>query len=92
LGSKLRVAFVSLDDDQRQLEAFLNGQPANGLRSTLWLREGKEREDWLSGANQNQDPELPLHLLIDPRGKVRCSVQGAVEDSDFESLRALVGD
>jgi len=90
LSSKLRVAFVSLDDDQRQLEQFLNSQPAAGLRSTLWLREGKEREDWLLAAGQNQDPELPLHLLIDPAGKVRCAVQGAVEDSDFQSLQALV--
>jgi thiol-disulfide isomerase/thioredoxin len=91
LGAKLRVAFVSLDDDQRQLEQFLNTQPVTGLRSTLWLREGKEREEWLVAAGQNQDPELPLHLLIDPKGKVRCTVQGAVEDSDLESLRALVG-
>jgi len=29
-------------------------------------------------------------LLIDPKGKVVCTVQGAVEDADFESLRALV--
>jgi thiol-disulfide isomerase/thioredoxin len=90
LATKLRVSFVSLDDDQRQLEQFLNTQPTGGLQSTLWLREGKEREDWLVAAGQNQDPELPLHLLIDPKGKIRCAVQGAVEDSDFESLRALL--
>jgi thiol-disulfide isomerase/thioredoxin len=90
LSAKLRVAFVSLDDDQRQLEQFLNTQPTSGLQSTLWLREGKEREDWLGAASQNPDPELPLHLLIDPKGRIVCTVQGAVEDSDFESVRALV--
>ncbi|HVJ14695.1 MAG TPA: TlpA disulfide reductase family protein [Polyangiaceae bacterium] len=91
LSSKMRVAFVSIDDDQRQLEQFLNTQPTSGLQSTLWLREGKEREDWLLAASQNPDPELPLHLLIDPKGKVVCTVQGAVEDSDFDAVRAIVG-
>ena len=90
LGSRLRVEFVSIDDDQRQLEQFLNGQPASGLKASFWLKEGKEREDWLLAAEVDPDPELPLHLLVDARGKVRCKVQGAVEDADFEAVQALV--
>jgi thiol-disulfide isomerase/thioredoxin len=90
LGARLRVEFVSIDDDQRQLEQFLNGQPAGGLRSSFWLKEGKEREDWLLAAAVDPDPELPLHLLVDARGKVRCKVQGAVEDADFAAVQAIV--
>jgi thiol-disulfide isomerase/thioredoxin len=85
-----RVAFVSLDDDERQLEKFLGEQPAGGLRATYWLKEGREREDWLSGAGVDPDPELPVHLLVDEKGKVRCRVQGAVEDADFASLVRLL--
>lgn len=90
LGARLRVEFVSIDDDQRQLEQFLNGQPSGGLRASFWLKEGKEREDWLLAAAVDPDPELPLHLLVDARGKVRCKVQGAVEDADFAAVQALV--
>lgn len=43
-GGKLRVVFVSLDDDQRQLDDFLKAQPETGVRATYWLKEGKERE------------------------------------------------
>ena len=42
-GKSFKVTFVSLDDDERQLENFLASQPQNGLRSTYWLHEGKER-------------------------------------------------
>jgi thiol-disulfide isomerase/thioredoxin len=90
LGAHLRVEFVSIDDDQRQLEQFMNGQPPSGLKASFWLKEGKEREDWLLAAGIDPDPELPLHLLVDARGKVRCKVQGAVEDADFEAVQALV--
>ena len=89
-GKNFRVAFVSLDDDERQLEKFLGEQPQGGLRATYWLKEGKEREDWLLGAGVSPDPELPVHLLVDDKGKVRCRVQGAVEDADFASLERLL--
>jgi thiol-disulfide isomerase/thioredoxin len=89
-GKSFRVTFVSLDDDERQLEKFLAEQPADGLRKTYWLREGQEREEWLIGAGVDPDPDLPVHLLVDSRGKVRCKVQGAVEDADYDGLFALL--
>jgi thiol-disulfide isomerase/thioredoxin len=85
-----RLSFVSLDDDERQLSAFLSAQSPSGLRRSHWLKEGKEREEWLKGAGLDGDPELPFHLLFDPKGKLRCVVKGALEDGDLVTLRTLV--
>jgi len=85
-----KLHFVSLDDDERQLTGFLGGQSQAGLRRSYWLKEGKEREDWLKAAGLENDPELPFHLLFDPKGKLRCVVKGALEDSDLASLKSLV--
>jgi thiol-disulfide isomerase/thioredoxin len=85
-----KLAFVSLDDDERQLGAFLSEQPSAGVRRTWWLKEGKEREDWLKAAALESEPDLPFHLLFDPKGRLRCVVKGAVEDSDLASLVRLV--
>jgi thiol-disulfide isomerase/thioredoxin len=89
-GKPFRVHFISVDDDERQLQKFLGEQPAGALRSTYWLKEGKERDDWLSSAGVSSDPELPIHLLVDARGKIRCRVQGAVEDADYADLVGLL--
>ncbi len=89
-GHPFRVAFISLDDDERQLQAFLTGQPVSGLRDTYWLREGSERSDWLAKVGIDSGTELPVHVLVDPSGRVRCRVDGAVEDSDFSQLQALL--
>jgi thiol-disulfide isomerase/thioredoxin len=83
----LKVAFISIDDDGRQLETFLAGQPASGMNATYWLEDGAERVTWLKQAGfDGSDPELPAHLLVDPAGKVRCKQQGAIDDSDYTEL------
>ncbi|HYQ44131.1 MAG TPA: thioredoxin-like domain-containing protein [Polyangiaceae bacterium] len=85
-----RLSFVSLDDDERQLHDFLDSQPSTGLHASYWLKEGNEREDWLKSVGQNPDAPLPFHLLVDPKGKVRCAIQGAVEDADFAEISGIV--
>ncbi|HET7539212.1 MAG TPA: TlpA disulfide reductase family protein [Polyangiaceae bacterium] len=85
-----RLTFVSLDDDERQLQEFLDSQPSAGLHRSYWLKEGSEREDWLKSAGQNPDAPLPFHLLVDPKGKIRCAIQGAVEDADFAEISGIV--
>lgn len=89
-GRDMNLVFLSLDDDERQLEQFLASQPEQGVRSTYWLREGHERDDWLAGIGLGKDPQLPAQLLVDPHGKVRCSVTGAVEDQDYAEIAAIV--
>ncbi len=85
-----KLQFVSLDDDDRQLSGFLSAQPPSGLRRSYWLKEGKERDEWLKGAGVQADPDLPFHLLFDPKGKLRCVVKGALEDGDLATLKTLV--
>jgi thiol-disulfide isomerase/thioredoxin len=89
-GKEPSLMFISLDDDERQLDQFLASQPDDGLRSTFWLREGHERDDWLVNVGIAGEPSLPAQLLFDPRGKLRCTVQGAVEDRDFAEISAIV--
>jgi len=82
-ATTLKVAFVSIDDDARQLETFLAAQPPTGVQKAYWLRDGQERLAWLKEAGMESEPELPAHLLVDPSGRVRCKQQGAIEDADY---------
>jgi thiol-disulfide isomerase/thioredoxin len=88
--SPISLVFVSLDDDERQLDAFLEQQPPDGLRSTLWLPDGRARTAWMTSLHMTSAPELPEHALVDPAGRVRCFIEGAVEDRDYAEIAALV--
>ena len=90
LAGELEFAFVSMDDDERQLREFLGRQPQAGLRQTHWLPDGAVRKAWLEALHLDAEPELPLQLLIDPEGKLRCQISGAVESSDLQALQRIV--
>jgi thiol-disulfide isomerase/thioredoxin len=88
--SPISLVLVSLDDDARQLDSFLEQQPPDGLRSTLWLPEGRARTAWMTSLRMKSAPELPEHALVDPAGRVRCFIEGAIEDGDYAEIAALV--
>jgi thiol-disulfide isomerase/thioredoxin len=90
-AGRLDFAFVSVDDDSRQLEAFIAAQPETGLRQSYWLEEGPARTAWLDALGMETEPELPYQLLIDQKGQLRCRVQGAVDERDLASLEKIIG-
>ncbi len=87
-GVPVNLEFISIDDDPRQLQGFLDAQPSSGIKQTYWLKEGKEREEWLPEAGLSPDPRLPVHLLLDASGKIFCRIEGSVEAGDFEAIKA----
>ena len=90
LAGKVNFRFISLDDDERQLRDFLGREGPGGLTSTYWLPDGSLRQAWLAALKLTSEPELPLQLLIDPEGRLRCQVQGAVEPEDLATLARIV--
>jgi thiol-disulfide isomerase/thioredoxin len=86
----IRLAFVSLDDDERQAKRFMDQQPADGVRASHWLAEGDERKTWLEAVMLPPLPQLPVQILIDPAGSIRCVVSGSIEEQDFPAIQAFL--
>ena len=90
-GVLLDLAFVSLDDDARQLQRFLETQPPSGVRASYWLPDGDLRSGWLAALGLKNPPDLPVQALVSPTGQVSCIIQGAVEDRDYAAIAAVMG-
>ncbi|WP_394822614.1 TlpA family protein disulfide reductase [Pendulispora albinea] len=88
-GTRVDLVFLSVDDDERQLAKFLEAQPPSGVRAALWIKENV-REGWLGSMKMKNPPELPEHALIDPTGRVRCVIEGALEDTDYAPFAAYL--
>jgi thiol-disulfide isomerase/thioredoxin len=90
LGGLLRVAFVSIDDDERLSKRFLDGQPKGGVRRSYHLGELETRKKWLSAIGLEEVSTLPVHVLVDPEGAVRCVIKGAIEPQDLPGVEAFL--
>ncbi|MBI4704993.1 MAG: TlpA family protein disulfide reductase [Deltaproteobacteria bacterium] len=88
-GVLVDLAFVSLDDDERQLRRFLDEQPAGAVRASYWLPEAI-RSSWLQPLGVRESAKLPVHAFVSPRGEVACVVDGTVEEEDWPQLRRLL--
>lgn len=89
LKSKLRVAFVSFDDDPRVAVRFLSSQPKGGVRRSYHLEDMNARRAWLDSMGATAST-LPLQVLLDPEGGVRCVANGSIKPADFAEIQALV--
>jgi thiol-disulfide isomerase/thioredoxin len=90
-STPIAIAFLSLDDDQRQAQKFLDAQGPNGLRRSFWIGENeRERAAWLGTFGLKESPNLPVQLLFDPAGELACVVGGAVDDGDFDAVRKFL--
>jgi thiol-disulfide isomerase/thioredoxin len=85
-GVPIDVAYLSIDDDLRQLTAFFAEQPEGGIKSSYWLKDGPGRTAWLGSLKMKSDPPLPEHAIFDGKGKLRCFVSGAIEEGDYAQL------
>lgn len=90
-GVLIDLAFVSLDDDERQFQRFLENQPQNGVRASYHLPDGDQRTSWLAALGVKESPQLPVQALVAPSGQVACVIEGAVEDRDYPAIAAFLG-
>lgn len=89
-GTPMRLAFLSIDDDERQARRFLASQAA--VKRSWRLAEGEGRTKWLGALGLPEGPELPVHLLFDGKGALRCVVTGAISEADFPRVQQIVSD
>lgn len=87
-GTKIDLVFISADESDEVLEAFRKHHPQ--IPPSLRLDRPESLAPWLAAIGLGENAPIPVHVLIDPRSKVRCVRAGQVKDSDLPAVRALL--
>jgi thiol-disulfide isomerase/thioredoxin len=84
----LDLLFLSVDADAAVLA---RARGANGaLPAGPRVLDPAAVEPWLAAMGLDGGASIPIHLLVDPRGKVRCIRVGAVSAPDRTAVAALL--
>ncbi len=90
-GGALRVLFLSVDDDERQLRKFLSGEGAAIAGDYLWVQEEAERASFYAGIGVANPPTLPVQALLDPQGRLRCVRVGSITAKELDEATKTFG-
>lgn len=90
-GGMLRVLFLSVDDDERQLRKFLSGEGAAIAGDYLWVQEEAERASFYASIGVQNPPTLPVQALLDPQGRLRCVRVGSITPKELDEATKLFG-
>ncbi|MCA9625851.1 MAG: TlpA family protein disulfide reductase, partial [Myxococcales bacterium] len=88
-GVAIDLVFLSIDDDERELMRFLDGQ--SQLKSTYWLEGEEAQASWFESVGITGSPKLPVHAFVSPDAKTACVISGSVEEGDYAAIARLTG-
>jgi thiol-disulfide isomerase/thioredoxin len=87
-GSAISLHLLSVDAEASAVSAFEVDHPEVG--GTLRIADLAQLEPWLASIGLDKGATLPVHVFVDPAGKVLCSRTGALRESDAPRLRRLL--
>ena len=90
-GPGVRVVFLSVDDDERQLKRFLGAEGAGLDGEVLWVKEEAVRTAFYGAIKVDNPPTLPVQVLVDPQGKLRCVRVGSISDKELGDAAKTFG-
>lgn len=89
---KLDVSLVllSVDATAETMKRFALSH--HEAKASLRLRDPAALEPFLTGIGLDKGATLPVHVLVDAGGKVRCVRTGAIGERDLPTVRALLSE
>ncbi len=86
-GLPVALELWSVDED----EAALKARVGKGVPGEVWRIAGPDPlGDYLAGLGMARDSVLPIHMVVDPQGKLRCVRVGSVRPAHWGTVKKLL--
>jgi thiol-disulfide isomerase/thioredoxin len=86
-GTAYNLLFLSVDAQAADVQAFRDQH--RSLPAGPRLKEISLLEGWLKSVGLDATAVLPIHLFVDPAGKVDCTRMGSLGVEDRAAVEAL---
>ncbi len=87
-GVDVELVFVSADRDAQAVAAFRAEHPE--MPTSLRLSDPDALAGWAPQVGLDEGATLPIHVLTDAQGRVRCARTGGVAEEHYPAARALL--
>jgi thiol-disulfide isomerase/thioredoxin len=79
-GVPVDLEFVSIDDDDKDVDAFRKAHP--GTPASVRIASADKRASWLASLGLG-DGAVPVQLFVSPANQLRCARAGGILEKDY---------
>jgi thiol-disulfide isomerase/thioredoxin len=90
-GRHVDLAFVSIDENEADVEAFRKEHPG-GLPSARLVDPTGKQSAWFAAIGLDAGSPIPIHVFVSPAGHIRCARAGGVREQDYPAIERLLGE
>lgn len=87
-GAPVDVQFLSVDAAAEDVTKFRATHPTTP--ESVRIKDLSLLSPWLKSVGQDDSAVLPLHLFVNPEGNIACTRMGAVNDTDYAVVKAVL--
>lgn len=87
-GAEVELVFLSADARDDVVAFFRSSYP--DAPETLQIADPEALPEWVRSVGVDAGAALPIHVLTDARGRVRCVRSGAVGEDDYARMRDVI--
>ena len=85
------VHFELLSIDETSAQPALEEWSAKNLPGPIgWIRSEQDFGPFLDSLNVERTAAIPIHVLIDPKGMVRCVRVGAIHEQNYGAVKSFI--
>lgn len=89
----LPIGFELLSIDETSAQPALEEWSGKNLPGPIrWIRSEEDFGSFLDALGVERSAAIPIHVLVDPKGLVRCVRVGAIHEQNYGSVRDLIAE
>ena len=87
----LVLSFELLSIDETEARPLLEAWSGKNLPGPIrWIRSEEDFGSFLDSLGVPRTASIPIHVLVDPKGMVRCVRVGAIHEQNYGAVRDLI--
>ena len=90
-GAGIKTMFLSVDDDERQLQKYMSTQGQGVQGDFLWVHDEAARARFYQQLGIKNPPVLPVQVILDPAGRLRCVRVGSISQKELDEATRTFG-
>jgi thiol-disulfide isomerase/thioredoxin len=87
-GAPFDLVLLSLDEDDDSIQRFRKQHP--GVPPSQRIKDLARAERWVVTLGLEKASAIPIHVLVDARGRIRCARAGGVGRDHFSTVQAIL--